>query len=94
MASLSDVQKLSRIGGKTIGIYLGTTFIALVLGLAIVNIMKPGNTVPEEVRLQLEETYSDEAAARREAAEETKERGPLQAIVDMVPANFFFSASE
>ena len=93
VASLSDVQKLSRIGGKTIGIYLGTTFIALILGLAIVNIMKPGNTVPEDVRLRLEETYSEEAEARQEAAAETKDRGPLQALVDMVPSNFFFSAS-
>ena len=46
VASLSDIQKLSRIGGKTIGIYLGTTFIALVLGLVIVNVLKPGETVP------------------------------------------------
>ena len=93
VASLSDIQKLSRIGGKTIGIYLGTTFVALVLGLVIVNVMKPGNTVPQDVRERLEETYSDEAAARQEAASETQERGPLQALVDMVPDNFFSSAS-
>ena len=93
VASLSDIQKLSRIGGKTIGIYLGTTFIALVLGLVIVNVLKPGETVPEDVRERLEQTYSNEAAARQEAAEQTQERGPLQAFVDMVPGNFFASAS-
>ena len=93
VASLSDIQKLSRIGGKTIGIYLGTTFIALIIGLVIVNVMQPGNTVPEDVRMSLEETYSEEAAARQEAAAETRERGPLQALVDMVPSNFFDSAS-
>ncbi len=93
VASLANLQKLSRIGGKTIGIYMATTFVALVLGLVIVNVMKPGNTVPEDVRERLEETYSEEAAERQEAAEETKERGPLQAIVDMVPDNFFNSAS-
>lgn len=93
VASLSDVQKLSRIGGKTIGIYLGTTFIALVLGLVIVNVMQPGNTVPDDVRERLESTYSDEAAARQEAAEDAQDRGPLQAFVDMVPSNFFGSAS-
>ena len=93
VASLSNLQKLSRIGGKTIAIYMGTTFVALVLGLVIVNTLKPGNTVPEDVRERLEQTYSEEAANRQEAAEETKERGPLQALVDMVPDNFFASAS-
>jgi Na+/H+-dicarboxylate symporter len=32
IASLSDLNKLSRIGGKTIAIYLATTLVALVIG--------------------------------------------------------------
>ena len=92
VASLSNLKKLSRIGGKTIAIYLGTTFIALIIGLVIVNVMQPGKSVPPDVRDRLQQTYSEEAAAREQAAEETKERGPLQAFVDMVPGNFFESA--
>src|SRR5690606_27105809 len=42
VASLSDLRKLSRIGGKTIAIYLATTTIAVTLGLLLVNIVKPG----------------------------------------------------
>ncbi|MEM8484060.1 MAG: dicarboxylate/amino acid:cation symporter [Bacteroidota bacterium] len=93
VASLSNLQKLSRIGGKTIGIYLATTFIALVIGLVLVNVMEPGSTVPPDVRDQLQETYSADAASRQQQADQAKERGPLQILVDIVPANFFSAAS-
>ena len=42
VSNLGDISKLSRMGGKTIGIYLITTLIATTIGLAIVNIIKPG----------------------------------------------------
>lgn len=92
VASLSDIQKLSRIGGKTIAIYIGTTVIALIIGLTVVNILKPGHTVPAEMRAQLEETYSEEAESQGLAAMEARERGPLQPLVDIVPENFFGAA--
>ncbi|NBC16740.1 MAG: cation:dicarboxylase symporter family transporter [Bacteroidetes bacterium] len=94
VASLSDLKKLSRIGGKTIGIYIGTTVIALIIGLVVVNTLQPGKTVPEEMRTQLQETYQGDVEERTELAEEAAQRGPLQPIVDMVPGNFFGSASD
>ncbi len=93
VASLSDLRKLSRIGGKTIGVYLGTTFVALVIGLVIVNVMKPGKTVPPEMRERLEATYGGDVEQRSELAEQTKERGPLQPLVDIVPDNLLGAAS-
>ena len=94
VASLSDTKKLSRIGGKTIGIYLGTTVMALIIGLLLVNLLRPGDGVPDEVKEQLTAEYSEMAEAREESATEAMEdRGPLQAIVDMVPDNIFGSAS-
>jgi len=89
VASLSDMKKLSRIGGKTIGIYIGTTLIALIIGLILVNVLQPGKTVPPNMRETLQETYRDEVATRTEFAEETATRGPLQPLVDMVPDNIF-----
>ena len=93
VASLSDLKKLSRIGGKTIGIYLGTTVIALVIGLTVVNVLQPGKTVPPEMRDRLQSTYAQDVETRTEAAEAASERGPLQPLVDIVPENFFGSAS-
>lgn len=94
ISSLSDLQKLSRIGGKTIGIYVGTTFVALIIGLTLVNIVQPGNAVPENMRTRLQETYQSDAEARQNAAAEAEARGPLQPILDMVPRNFFDSARD
>ncbi|NNE47002.1 MAG: dicarboxylate/amino acid:cation symporter [Rhodothermales bacterium] len=93
VASLSDIRKLSRIGGRTIAIYVSTTIVALVIGLTIVNVMQPGKSVPPEMRQKLEETYSGDVEQRAAAAAEAKGRGPLQPIVDMVPENLFNSAS-
>jgi Na+/H+-dicarboxylate symporter len=92
VASLSDLKKLSRIGGKTIAIYILTTVVALVIGLAVVNVMRPGDTVPEEMRDRLQETYSSEVETRTGAAATAAERGPLQPIVDMVPDNLIGAA--
>lgn len=92
VASLSDVKKLSRIGGKTISIYIATTAIAVTLGLVLVNILQPGRNVPQDLQQQLQSAYQDEAATGMERAEDAKNRGPLQIFVDMVPENIFSSA--
>ena len=42
IASLSDISRLSRIGGKTVIFYLISTVIAVTIGLILVNIVKPG----------------------------------------------------
>lgn len=93
ISSLSDLKKLSRIGTKTIAIYLGTTFIALVIGLAVVNVLRPGDTVPQEMRDRLQATYESDAAARESQAASAGDRGPLQPIVDMVPDNLFSAST-
>ncbi len=92
VASLSDLRKLSRIGGKTIAIYLGTTLVALVIGLTVVNVMNPGASIPRDMAEALQATYEGDVAARQTAAESAKARGPLQPIVDMVPGNIFSAA--
>jgi len=94
VASLRDLKKLSRIGGKTLGLYLLTTTLALSIGLVLVNTLQPGSTVTQETRTKLEQTYQDEVEMSKEMAAGAKERGPLQPLVDMVPSNFFNSASD
>ena len=88
VASLSDFKKLSRMGGKTIGLYLATTAVAVTIGLLVVNTINPGKKLPPETRAELQEQYKSDVAKRSEVAEETKARGPLQPLVDMVPSNF------
>ncbi len=94
ISSLNDMTKLSRMGGKTIGIYMVTTTLAIIIGLSVVNVMQPGKTLPLETRVSLMESYSDAVGDRDEAAREVLDRSPLAFIVDIVPENFFEAASD
>lgn len=93
VASLSDIRKLSRMGGKTILIYLGTTAIAVTIGLLAVNIFNPGKSIPTELTEKLKASYQSTVAAKADSASKQKERRPLQPIVDMVPDNILASAA-
>lgn len=45
IASMGDIKKLGRIGGKTMLFYLGTTAIAIIVSLILGNILKPGSGI-------------------------------------------------
>ncbi len=93
VASLADVRKLSRLGGRTIVLYLATTFVALVIGLVLVNAIQPGASIPDDLRARLQAQYEGDVTARQALAAEVAERGPLQPLVDMVPENMFSAAT-
>ncbi len=94
ISDLKDISKLSKMGGRTIVIYILTTVIAVTIGLGIVNIIKPGNSISEATRLELVENYSGDANEKIMAAAKQQESGPLQALVDLVPSNIFKAASD
>lgn len=94
VTSLNDTTKLSRMGGKTVGIYAITTVLAITLGLIAVNVIQPGKSLPEETRITLQESYKDTAEDRSATAALVKERGPLDILVDVVPENFFSAAAD
>lgn len=94
VSDLKDISKLSKMGGRTIGMYILTTVIAVSIGLTIVNIIQPGNSITEETRNQLVESYSADASSKIQAAEKQKEAGPLQALEDLIPSNIFAAASD
>ena len=50
VASLGDMRKLGRMGVKTLAIYLTTTMFAVIVGLALVNVFKPGDHASETLR--------------------------------------------
>ncbi len=93
VSNLSDVTKLSRLGGKTIAFYLSTTVIAVAIGLVTVNLIKPGTFLSEERREFFREQYASDVdlSVSRAAGQE---QGPLQILVDIVPENLFGSFSE
>lgn len=89
IASLSDISKLSRIGTKTIGTYLATTVIAVVMGLVLVNLFEPGKAFSPEKREEFKEQYASTASQKSSDAAAVEKQGPLQPLVDIVPDNLF-----
>ena len=94
IASLADVSKLSRMGGRTIGIYLLTTVISITIGLVVVNVLEPGKSLPPEVSADLQASYVGELEGRADTIDQVRERGPLQPMVDIVPQNIVAALSE
>ena len=93
ISNLRDTAKLSRIGGKTFGIYIMTTISAIVLALILANTLQPGEYFPEEKTVELKEKYASDASMKISSAKGVKDSGPLQMMIDVVPDNFFYSAS-
>jgi len=95
VASLNDTSKLSRIGGKTIALYLGTTAVAISIGLLVVNFWQPGSGLSDEAKgtllSGLTEKFGDKAAARV-ADMQSVDIG--QQIVGIVPQNPFTALAE
>lgn len=87
VASLSDIKKLSRMGGKTIAVYLFTTAIAVTIGLVAVNVFKPGNSIPDELTQKLKKSYEATVKSKEDNAKAAQKRRPLQPIIDMFPEN-------
>jgi len=93
VSDLKDISKLSAMGGRTIGLYIITTVIAVSIGLTLVNFIKPGNSISDKTRQELVENYSGHTAKYKLQAAKQKESGPLQALEDLVPSNIFNAAS-
>ncbi len=89
ISDLKDISKFRNIGLRTIGIYVGTTTVAIILGLVLVNVIEPGNGISEETIEKLTSTYANDkgVTAKLEEASRQKESGPLKFLEDMVPDN-------
>ena len=93
IADLSDISKFSRIGLRTLVIYLGTTLVAVLIGLVLVNVVKPGSGIDFSVMESLTESYQGSATDKMDIAQQTGSESPLQFIVDIVPSNIFAAMS-
>jgi Na+/H+-dicarboxylate symporter len=92
IAGLKDISKLSKMGGRTIGIYVISTILAVSTGLLLVNLIKPGSYISEQTRNDLTTNYSGDAAKNEAAAASQQNQGPLQPLIDLVPENVIGAA--
>ncbi|MGH1388171.1 dicarboxylate/amino acid:cation symporter [Kordia sp.] len=96
ISDLKDIAKIKKMGLRTIGIYVVTTLVAIIIGLGIVNTVEPGKGMPKETIEKIKEKYenSDGVKDKMAKAAAQKDAGPLQALVDIFPQNIFKSLGE
>ena len=96
ISDLKDISKIKSMGLRTIGIYITTTLVAIVIGLSIVNVVKPGKGMPQETIEKIKLKYENDAGVTDKLmkASAQKDAGPLQALVDIFPSNIFESFVE
>jgi len=93
VADLGDVTQFSRMGLRTVTLYLFTTVVAITIGLLCVNLLKPGNQITEETRLELVSTFQADAGVKIAEAQAQQDQSPLQPLVDVVPVNLFAAST-
>lgn len=83
VAGLGDLGRLGRVGIRTLGLFLATTTVAVLLGLTIANLVRPGEAIDEKARLEILAEFTDEADARIDAGS----RFGVETLVSIVPRN-------
>ena len=94
ISDIKDISKLSKMGGRTIMLYLVTTFFAVSIGLTVVNIIKPGESISSETRFELLNAYGDDATSKRKIANKQINSKPLQPLIDLIPENIFMATTK
>lgn len=83
VASSSDPKQLGRIGLKTIAYYLGTTAIAIIIGLAVAYMISPGKGVDiPTANLEVPETATQES------------EGAVATLLNIIPENPFDAVAD
>lgn len=90
VAGLGDIRRVGRVGGKAIGYFFGSTALAAILGLIIVSLVRPGESLDPAIRAELLQTYATDATAKVEAAA-TSTFG-IETLVNVVTRNPIKSA--
>ena len=73
VASFGDPRKLGKLGAKTLLLYLGTTIIAVSIGLLLVNAIKPGKVTNEQKVIENRLTYELWAVEAGHEIKDTKD---------------------
>ena len=91
-ASLGNLRKLGRIGGKTLAYYMTTTAIAVTIGLGLANLLKPGAGIADSTRDELATRYGGAALERMEVANQAP--GWVETLLSIIPRNPVQAAAE
>src|SRR5690606_32833818 len=91
VAGLGDVRKLGRLGGRTLGLYLCTTALAVTIGLLLAHAIQPGTFVAEKDREALVANFESAASSKMDQAASAP--SAIENILNIIPENPMASLS-
>ena len=93
ISDLKDISKIKKMGLRTMVIYMITTLVAIIIGLGIVNTVKPGVGMSSDTIEKIKSKYETSSGVvdKLSKASAQNDAGPLQALVDIFPSNIFTS---
>ena len=94
VTELKDTSSLSRLGGRTVMLYLMTTLFAVLIGLGSAMLIKPGNIIGDELIDSIQDKYGERVQTIELNRAEAAESGPLDFLDDIVPSNIFNALSQ
>lgn len=92
VTGLQDISRFSKIGLRTMIIYLFTTVFAIAVGLVLVSVIRPGSVFDSSKVVDMQQGYFDVVAEKKLAAEQEQNRGPLAFLDEIIPDNIVSAA--
>lgn len=89
VGELGDIKNLGRIGVRTLAYTIVVSMISVMIGIGMVQLVKPGSNIPEESRMQLISQYTDKIETIKNNATVGKEKSFAEVVVNMIPKNPF-----
>lgn len=85
VVEIGDVRKLGRMGLRTLGYTAILSGTAVLIGLLLVNIIRPGDSLPSELRDRI--MKQQEAAAEGKVKQAKEAKSIRDTLVDLIPEN-------
>jgi Na+/H+-dicarboxylate symporter len=92
VAGMGDPRRLGRIGLKTLAYTVVVSAIAVLIGITVVDVLRPGEGISPELKAQLTRGAAQRAAAVTTTA--TPPKTGIDLFIQIVPTNPFKSAAE
>jgi dicarboxylate/amino acid:cation (Na+ or H+) symporter, DAACS family len=89
VAGIGDIRKLGRVGVKSFIYTIAISAISVVIGLSVVNALRPGERIDPVVKAQLQERYASDASKNIETQQKstTTASVPMLVVETIVPKN-------
>lgn len=89
VAGIGDIRKLGRVGVKSFVYTIAISAISVVIGLTVVNVLRPGERIDPVVKTQLQERYGSDASKTVDTAQKSTSTAsvPMLVVETIVPKN-------